>query len=160
LINNFSKVYFLIIENMISLYDLTSIGLCVATQQLFDTKKFRLEFCDNTLLRIKEPSLHLKILEMKREMNSRIENEKYFNGFKAILLNNIDKILFMVNTEYSSIDSTAVDKIVRSGKELMKKIIEAKSFEEIRELEGEFKSSITLPVYELFKRYLGKMGLE
>jgi hypothetical protein len=46
--------------------------------------------------------------------------------------------------------SSRYSKILMSSKDLIKKILETNNFEEILDLEVEFKSKIVLPIYELF----------
>jgi len=47
-----------------------------------------------------------------------------------------------------------VERLVINGKDMIKKILRANNFEDILAMEGEFKSKITLPVYELFIKSL------
>jgi hypothetical protein len=134
----------------VTLNDLTPISLCIATEELFDAKRFLQNFCDNLLLRARDQQLEPLIMSLKHELNNPTAQKKFFDGYKAILLNNIDKILSLVSGRYSRIDLKAVESIVKEGKELMRKILLANNFLEVSELHSTFKSKVFLPTYQLF----------
>lgn len=134
----------------LTLSDLTPISLCIVTQELFDTKRFQQNFCDNLLLRAREASLEPLILSLKRELNNPELQKKFFDGYKAAIINHIDKIIAVVSSRYSRIDLRTVENVVREGKELIKSLLLANSFAEIAALYPVFKSKVTLPTYQLF----------
>lgn len=135
---------------LLTLADITPVGLCIATQDLFDAKRYQTNFCDTILLRGKDKDLEPHIVKIKRELNSSIGEKKFLEGHKAAILNNIDKIVGLVASRYAYLDIKLVESIVLNSKTIIEKIFEAKSFAEIAILEPEFKKNITLPVYELF----------
>ena len=134
----------------LTLNDITPIGLCVATQELFDTKRYRQNFCDNLLLRERDKNLEQYLVPLKRDINSIESQRKFVDGHKAAIINNIDKIIAIVSTRYQKIDYKAVEKIVNEGKSLLKKLLFADTFEQIGALESTFRKNISLPVYSLF----------
>lgn len=134
----------------IALSDITPIGLCVTTQDLFDAKRYQQNYCDNLLLRAKEKDMEPVLIPLKREINSLISQKKFLDGHKAVIVSNIDKILGLVSTRYTQLDFRAVQSIVNDGKELIKKVILAENFNQISSLEPTFRSKITLPTYSLF----------
>jgi len=134
----------------VTLNDLTPIGLCIATEDLFDAKRFVQNFCDNLLLRARDQQLEPLITSLKRELTNPAVQKKFFDGYKAILLDNIDKILSLVAGRYSRINLKSVESIVKEGRDLMRKILLANNFLEISELHPTFKSKIFLPTYQLF----------
>lgn len=136
----------------LTLHDITPVGLCIATQDLFDAKRFQSNFCDNLLLRAKDKKLEPKLIKLKRELNSMMTQRKFLDGHRTVIVSNIDKILALV-ARYAKMDLSLTESIIENGKELIEKVLAADSFEGIAELEPAFKSKITLPVYELFIKY-------
>ena len=134
----------------ITLNDSRPIGLCVATEELFDTKRFLLNYCDGLILREQDQALKNKLISMKRELNSFRSQLKFFQGYKTIIVNNMDKIIGLVNSRYSHFDSNTVSEVSGNCKNLISKILKAENFEDISKLEAEFKSKVTLPTYKLF----------
>ncbi len=137
----------------LTLHDITPLGLCIATQGLFDAKRFQQNFCDNLLLRLKDKTLEPKILLLKRELNSSSAQKKFLEGYKVVIIDNLDKILSIIPSRYASIDLRLVESIVSNGKRMIERILLADSFETIASFESEFKSKITLPIYELFIKH-------
>lgn len=135
---------------MITMQEIEPLALCMATQNLFD-KRFRSNFGDNLILRSRDPELEPSLVKIKREMNSSMTEQKYLEGHKMNIINNIDRILALV-TRYAKMDLRAVESIVVSGKDLIRKVMAARSFDEIGAMEAMFKSQILLPVYELFTK--------
>ncbi len=138
----------------LTLHDITPIGLCIATQDLFDAKRFKQNFCDNLLLRARDKILEPKIISLKRELNSFATEKRFLEGYKVVIINNMDKILSITSSRYVSTDLRMVESIVFNGKKLMEKVLSAGNFETIASLESEFKSKITLVIYELFIKSL------
>lgn len=136
--------------------DITPVALCIATQDLFDAKRFRSNFCDNLLLRMKDVRLEGKIQKLKRELNSVMTEKNFLDGHKTAIISNVDKIMALVTSRYSQMDLRLSENIVRDGKELIDKVILAENFEQIASLEWTFKSKITIPVFELFTTYMKK----
>lgn len=138
----------------LTLADVTPIGLCIATQDLFDAKRFQSNFCDNLILRARDQRLEPKLTSLKRDLNSIITEKKFLDGHKTAIINNIDKIIGLVSSRYLQVDIRLAESVISSGKELIEKIMFADNFEQIDRLESSFKTKITLPVYELFMGYM------
>jgi hypothetical protein len=115
-----------------------------------DSKRFRNNFCDFTLFKYKDLKIFDKIVETKRQLNSSSLEKNFFEGHKTAILSNIDKIISLVISRYANIDARAVEKIVENAKTIMEKVLTASNFDQLAELEPEFRSKITLKVYELF----------
>jgi hypothetical protein len=144
---------------VLTLHDIKPIGLCITTEELFDTRRFILNYCDGLILRGNDQNLANELTRVKREMNAFRTQNKFLEGYKAIIACNIDKILGLVASRYVRVEPNKVEKIIMDGKNLVKKIINTKGFEEIPALEAEFKSKITLPIYELFITELKKANI-
>ena len=136
---------------MMTMQEMEPLALCIVTQQMFD-RRFRTGFCDNTLLRDRDLKLEPEILRMKREMNSGMTERKYLEGHKANIINNIDRIVALV-ARYAKADVHGTEAVMRNGKDIMRKVLAADSFDEISSMDAEFKTRITLAVYELFVRH-------
>lgn len=143
----------------ITLADITPVALCISTQELFDAKRFQLNFCDNLLLRARDEILEPTLTKIKREINTKGLEKKFLEGYKAVIISNIDKILGLVASRYAKIDLKLSQSVITEGKDLIEKVSSAESFEEIAKLEPIFKSKITLPVYEMFLSYLKQTGV-
>lgn len=144
----------------LTLNDIKPIGLCVTTQELFDTKRFLHNYCDGLILRGKDTNLTNDLTAFKRDLNSFRAQLKFLNGYKAIITSNIDKILGIATSRYSKDEPRMVGRLVIDGKDIIKKTLKANSFGEILAMEGEFKSKITLPVYELFIKSLKRSDIK
>ena len=131
------------------MHDTKPIGLFVATQELFDTKRYLLNFCDGLLLRGNDLALKTKLTAVKRELNAYRTQQKFLEGHKTVIVSNIDKIIGLVD-RYSTANPNEVEEVKRSGREIMQKVLNMGTFDEILKLEDQFKSKITLPVYQLF----------
>jgi len=133
--------------------------MCLATQELLDVKKFLLNFCDGILLKSTDDSLKRRISQIKRDLNAFKVQDKFLDGYKAVLLNNMDRIINLTISRFSKLKPNEVEKIVKSVKEIMEKILNAQKFEDFLPLEAEFKKKVTLPLYELYievqKRHMG-----
>lgn len=138
----------------LTLNEITPIGLCLSTQDLFDARRFQTNFCDNILMRSKDPNLENKIVRVKRELNSITTEKKFIEGHKTIIVNNIDKIISLVSSRFPEIDLRSTENIVLHSKDIMEKVLVAQTFDEIAALNNDFKSYVTLPVYELFLKYM------
>jgi len=136
---------------MMTMQEMEPLALCIVTQQMFD-RRFRTAFCDSTLLRDRDLKLEPEILRMKREMNSGMTERKYLEGHKANIINNLDKIVALVG-RYARADVHGAEAVVKNGKDMMRKVLAAGSFDEISGMDAEFKTKITLAVYELFVRH-------
>lgn len=136
---------------MITLAEITPISLCIATQELFDAKRFAANFGDNLILRAKNKELEPFLLKLKRELSISETQKKFLDGHKTVIISNIDKILGLVSARYSRINYKLVESIVKNGKDLIRKILLADSFDQIAKLESDFKTKITLPTYDLFQ---------
>lgn len=136
---------------VITINDILPISLCLATEELFDARRFRSNFGDNIIIRVKDQKLAPKMTKLKREFNSMLTEQNYLQGYKAAILGNMDKILALV-TRYAKTDLREVESVISNGKLIMERVIFAESFEEIGKIEPEFKSKVMLPVYSLFMK--------
>ncbi|MEM7825731.1 MAG: hypothetical protein QW412_02645 [Candidatus Aenigmatarchaeota archaeon] len=143
----------------ITLADITPVGLCISTQELFDAKRFKSNFCDNLLLRVKDQILDPTLIKIKRELNTKQLEKKFLEGYKAVIISNIDKIIGIVISRYSKVDLKLAQSVFVEGKDLIERVNLANSFEDIAKLEPDFKSKITLPVYEMFLSYIKQVGV-
>lgn len=140
--------------------DIKPVALCITTQDLFDTRRFILNFCDGLIMRGEDVRLKNALVALKRDMNAFRTQKNFLDGYKAIITSNIDKIIGTVANRYAGTDIGEVEGIMRNGNELMKKVLKAESFDEIGALEAEFKSKITLPTYRLFIDDLKKSNIK
>jgi len=138
----------------LTLNEITPIGLCLSTQDLFDARRFQTNFCDNILMRSNDANLQNKIVRIKRELNAFGTEKKFVEGHKTAIISNMDKIVSLVSSRFAEIDLRATENIVLHSKDLMEKVLVAQSFDEIAALQNDFKSYVTLPVYELFLKYM------
>lgn len=143
----------------LTLNDVTPVGLCIATQDLFDAKRFQTNFCDNLILRFKDSNLVPKLINVKRQLNSSEMEKKFVEGHKIAIVSNIDKIISLVLSRYAQSDLRLVEEIVSNGKELIDKVLMTSSFGQISMLEPVFKAKVTLPVYELFIESMKKSNI-
>lgn len=134
----------------VTLNDSRPIGLCVATEELFDTKRFLVNYCDGLILREQDQLLKNRLISVKRELNSFRSQDKFFDGYKAIIVNNMDKIIGLVSSRYSNMWINETDQIVNGCKNLISKTLRAKNFDDISKLGADFRSNVTLPTYKLF----------
>lgn len=134
----------------LTMTDMMPVGLCLATQELFDARRFQQNFCDHCLLRSREGDMEGIIWPMKKELGSSMYEKKYLEGHKAVIVSNIDKILGLISARYGNMSSRSIEIIIKDGKAIMRRVINATSFQDIQILDPTFKSKIVLPVYELF----------
>jgi hypothetical protein len=139
---------------IITLAELTPLAFCIQTDDLFDFKMFQSSFGDHIVLREKNPELSEFIVQSKRELNSTMQQIKFLEGYKLVIVRNLDKIMSLVESRYSSIDKAAVDRILTACRQLIKKVLVAESFQKIQELEPTFKKEVLLRVYSLFTQTL------
>lgn len=137
----------------LTMSDMMPVGLCLATQELFDAKRYVQNFCDHSLLRARDSEIENAIWPMKKELGSSSFEKKYVEGHKAVIVSNIDKILSLVTARYANLNIRSIEALVKEGKSIMKKVLRAQSFQDILLLEPTFKSKMVLPVYELFLEY-------
>jgi len=140
----------------LTMQEVIPLGLCIATQDLIDARRFQLNFADNIVLRSRDRTLEPKLTPIKRELNSSTLQKKYLEGHKTAIVSNMDKIMALVASRYAELDLNLADSIVYNGRLIIEKVLKAESFEKIAELDPVFKSKITLPVYDLFIRHLKK----
>jgi|YelNatPaOPRAMG01_1025707.scaffolds.fasta_scaffold121904_2 hypothetical protein len=139
---------------IITLAELTPLAFCIQTDDLFDFKMFQSSFGDHIVLRERNPELSEFIVQSKRELNSTMQQIKFLEGYKLVIVRNLDKIMSLVESRYSSIDKAAVDRILTACRQLIKKVLVAESFQKIQELEPTFKKEVLLRVYSLFSQTL------
>jgi len=137
----------------LTLNDLMPISLCLSTQELLDAKRFKNDFCDFLLLRLKDLKFSTKLIEIKRQLNYSTMEKKFLDGHKTAIIGNIDKIISLITSKYANMDARRVERIVESAENIIQKVLDAETFDNISVLEPEFKSNITLPVYDLFSAY-------
>src|SRR5438445_2672060 len=130
----------------LTLHDITPMGLCVATLELFDTRRFKAGFCDGVLM--KEDHFP-ELISLRRELNSTTSQNKFLDGHKTAIISNIDKILTMTN-RYQNIDFIVVENVLKAGNEIIKRVFYAGTFEKIAGIEADFKKEIVFPIYRLF----------
>lgn len=143
----------------ITMNEITPIALCIATADLFDTKRFRANFADNMILRVRDKSMERELIPVKRELNSPTAQKKFLDGHKIAIINNIDKILALLENRYAHIDLKRVQEISLAGKELMAKVLIADNFDSIGALESTFRNKIMLPTYSLFVESMKRVGV-
>ena len=134
----------------ITMTDMMPVGLCLATHELFDTKRYQQNFCDHCLLRSRDTDMENAIWPMKKELGASQYQRKSVEGHKAVIVSNIDKILSLVTARYAHMNVRSIEALVKDGKSIMRKVLQSDSFEDLLVLEPTFKSKIVLPVYELF----------
>ncbi len=140
----------------LTIRDMKPVGLCITTEELFDTKRFLGNFCDGLLMADIDSGLKNRINYVKREMNAFRTRNNFLHGYKTILADNIDKILRIVASRYKKSNFKEVNQIITDGRDLVRKILNAQEFENIADLEVDFKNKISLPVYHLFLENLRK----
>jgi hypothetical protein len=139
---------------IITLAELTPLAFCIQTDDLFDFKMFQSSFGDHIVLRERNPELSEFIVQSKRELNSTMQQIKFLEGYKLVIVRNLDKIMSLVESRYSSVDKAAVDRILTACRQLIKKVLVAENFQKIQELEPTFKKEVLLRVYSLFTQTL------
>jgi len=137
---------------IITLAELTPLAFCIQTDDLFDFRVFQSSFGDHIVLRERNAELSEFIVQMKRDLNSSTTQVKFLDGYKLVLVRNLDKIMSLVQSRYSSIDEATVDKILTSCRQLIKKVLVAENFQKIQELEPTFKKEVLLKVYSLLSK--------
>src|SRR3989338_9840918 len=142
----------------VTLSDMTPVGLCIATQELFDTRRYQLNFGDNTILRTRDKQLELWLTPIKRDLTDIMKQTRFLDGHKAVIISNIDKILSLVSARYAASSLRSVDVINMDGKNLIRKVLFAENFDQIGVLENEFKTKIMNPVYQLFIDQMKKLN--
>jgi hypothetical protein len=135
----------------LTLRDIIPIGLCITTQWLLDTKRFRENFCDHLILRDRDPSLAPRLGRVRKELTSLRTEKGFLPGHKMVIIGCLDEILARTS-HFATISPQLTEAIRVAGKELIERVLRADSFEQIAALEPTFKTKITLPVYELFLR--------
>ena len=139
---------------MITLAELTPLAFCIQTDDLFDFKTFQSSFGDYIVLRERNAELEEFLVNMKREVNSSMQQSKFLEGYKLVLIRNLDKIMSLVEGRYSNIDKKTVDNILDACRNLIKKVLLAENFQKIQELEPYFKRNVLLQVYSLVNKSL------
>ena len=134
-----------------TLHEMRLLALCQVTYELLDVKKFLLGFCDGILLSSDEKNDILKRLlsEVKKELNSFRVQKKFFDGYKAVVLSNMDKIINLVQARFQKMYPREVENILASLRDFMKKILNATDFEKLVGMDAKFKREVLLPIYEL-----------
>jgi len=139
---------------IITLAEVTPLAFCVQTDDLFDFKMFQSSFGDYIVLREKNPELSEFIIQSKRELNSSMQQIKFLEGYKLVIIRNLDKIMSLVESRYYNVDKATVERVLSACRQLIKKVLVAESFQKIQELEPVFKKEVLLRVYSLFTQTL------
>ncbi len=134
---------------MITLADMEIISYCQAVQELLDSERFLKGFSDNVLLRFKIPEIETELKNLKNDILIK-NRQKYFLGIKAIIIDFLDRIIALTNSRFSNIDLAKVKEIESNAKKLMKNILYANDFEDLKAYKDFFKKNIYLNIYELF----------
>jgi uncharacterized protein YqgQ len=132
--------------------DMIPVSLCLATQELFDVKRYQQNFGDFSVLRSRDTEIESILMPIKKELTSGMQ-DKYLHGHKAVIISNIDKIISLVAGRYMNINIKSAESVIKNGKWMIKMVAQAQSFQEILALEPVFKSKIVLPVYSMFLEY-------
>ncbi|HDJ96752.1 MAG TPA: hypothetical protein ENG45_01625 [Candidatus Aenigmarchaeota archaeon] len=135
---------------VVTMHEAFPLGLCMVTESMLDAKRFLLNFCDNTIIRDEDQELKSRLKNVKKELNGIRTQPNFFDGYKTVILDNIDKIIGIVKSRFEKIDPKIVGPVVKDGKEIMKKVLNSQSFDDLVPLSNEFKRKITLRVYELY----------
>ena len=142
---------------VVTINDILPVSLCLTIDELFDARRFRANFGDNIIIRAKDPKLVPQLTKLKREMNSMMTEQKFFEGHKTAIVGNMDKVLSLVS-RYANTDLREVEAVISNGKSIMERVIFSSNFEELGRLGPEFKSKVTLPVYSLFMKSMKRDG--
>ena len=141
----------------LTLRDMKPIGLCTTTEELFDTRRFLMNFCDGLLMANIDSSLKNRINFTKRDMNAFRTQGNFLHGYKTIIANNMDKIMKIAESRFKKSNPSETNKLLADGKEMVRAILNAEHFDDIAKLETDFKNKISLPIYHMF---LGSMKKE
>lgn len=133
-----------------TLADIAPLAFCIQTDDLFDVKNFQSSFGDHLLLREREAEFEEFLMDMKRRINLSTTQREFLEGYKLVLVRNLDKIMSLVSSRYSTLDKKSVDLIVSTLKQIIRKVLVAEDFQKIQELEPNFRRNVMLPVYSLF----------
>lgn len=133
-----------------TLADIAPLAFCIQTDDLFDVKNFQSSFGDHLLLREREAEFEEFLMDMKRRINLSTTQREFLEGYKLVLVRNLDKIMSLVSSRYSTLDKKSVDLIVSALKQIIRKVLVAEDFQKIQELEPNFRRNVMLPVYSLF----------
>jgi len=87
----------------------------------------------------KDENLQEKLVSIKRELNSYSTEQKFLQGHKTAIVNNMDKINALVASRFIEQDLRSVESIIAHSKDLMTKVLNASSFDEIAALEPTFR---------------------
>lgn len=135
---------------VVTMHEVAPLGLCMITEDMLDAKRFLLNFCDNLIIRGDDQRLKSRLTDIKKELNAIRTQQKFFEGYRAVILNNIDRIINLTKSRFERVDPKIVGSVVNDGKDMMRRVLNTQSFEELTRLAPEFKRKITLRVYELY----------
>ena len=133
-----------------TLADLNPLAFCIQVDDMLDFKNFQSTFGDHLILRERNKEFEEFFIDIKRRINLTSTQQEFLQGFKLVLIRNIDKIMSLVESRYSSIDKKTVDSIISICKDLIRKVLVAEDFQKIQELEPTFRRNVLLQVYSLF----------
>lgn len=133
-----------------TLADIVPLAFCIQTDDMFDFKNFQSSFGDYLLLRDRNTEFEQFVMDMKRKLNLSATQQEFLEGYKLVLIRNLDKIMSLVEGRYSTIDKKTVDSIISSIKQIIRKVLAAEDFQKIAELEQTFRRNVMLQVYSLF----------
>lgn len=133
-----------------TLADITPLAFCIQTDDLFDFKNFQSSFGDYLLLRLRDQEFEQFLIDIKRKLNLTQTQHDFLEGYKLVLIRNLDKIMSLVEGRYSSLDKKTVDAVIANIKQIIRKVLVAEDFQKIQELEPTFRRNVLLQVYSLF----------
>ena len=136
-----------------TLADLIPLAFCIQVDDMLDFKNFQSSFGDHVLLRERSQELEEFILSLKRRINMTPTQREFLEGFKLVLIRNLDKIMSLTE-RYSNIDKKTVDLIKDTCKDLIRKVLMAEDLQKIQELEPTFRRNVLLQVYSLLLKTL------
>ncbi|MCD6371192.1 MAG: hypothetical protein J7L39_00545 [Candidatus Aenigmarchaeota archaeon] len=132
-----------------SVFTLDALTLANLIDELLDTKKFRFNFCDTITLKLKIADLSREIAPIKRRLEL-TEPREILESYKLVLLYLMDMLLDRIQ-RYKTKNFNLTNSITKEIVRLMRLILQAYSFDEIKELRPGFKNNVQHQVYKLIK---------
>lgn len=130
-------------------FELNALELSNIVDELLKTKRFRYNFCDNIILSLKVRDLSQELMPVKRKLEM-LSPREIVESYKLVLLYLMDLLIEKVQrfkAKNFNLTNSVMNEIIR----LMRLIWQAHDFEEIQELEPEFKSNVQHQIYKLMR---------
>ena len=130
-------------------FELNALELSNIVDELLKTKKFRYNFCDTIILGLKVKDLSKELMPVKRKLEM-LSPREIVDSYKLVILYLMDLLIEKVQrfkTKNFNLTNNVLNEIIR----LMRLIWQAHNFEEIQELEPEFKSNVQHQIYKLMR---------